>query len=247
MLVVGIIVLLVGLIGAGALWYGGGQRLDENVAGFARAPSGCATTLDFERSGEFTVYIESTGEIDELAGDCIQSGTYDRDGVPDVEVTIVDPEGQAVDLATATGVDYDTGSFVGTSLGTIEIDAAGDYVVTVPTDGAAFAVSVGGDPGVGVAPMRWGAAVLAIVGLVVGGILLVLGSRRRPDGEPDATLLQAAPAGWPTSPPGFPAPPPTTGAVSPGGLNGPPALPQAPPAPSPPAASGWGPPTPGTG
>jgi hypothetical protein len=213
LLVAGVVVLVVGLVGAGALWYAGDQRLDDAVADLARAPSGCATTLDFERTGDFTVYVETTGEAEELSGDCEQRGSYDRDDVPDVALVLVDPDGVEVDILASSGTDYDTGDFAGTSIGAITIDEPGEHVMTVPASGAPFAVAVGGDPNDGVAALRWGAVGLAVVGLVAGTLLLIIGSRRTPDTVGDAEA--SASAGWPTSPPGFPAPPPTTGATAP--------------------------------
>ena len=127
-----------------------GQRRDDNVASFARAPSGCATTLDFDRSGVFTLYIETTGSIDDLTGDCAAPGEYDRDGIPVIDVSLVDAEGALVTIEASSGVDYDTGTFVGTSTGTVEITEPGDHVLTVAADGGAFAIAVGGDPDDGV-------------------------------------------------------------------------------------------------
>jgi len=241
MLVVGIVLLLVGLLGAGALWFAGGQRIDENVAGFARAPAGCATTLDFERAGNFTLYVETKGTVDDLPGDCAAAAAYDRTDVSRPELVVVDPEGSPVGIESDPGSDYDTGSFVGSSVGLVRIEAPGDYVLTVQPDGAPFAIAVGGDPNDGVALMRWGAVAVAIVGLIAGGIFLVLGSRRPPDAATEPAPWEPASAGWPTSPPGFPAPPPTTGAAGPAGSNGPVT---SPPTGAPPA-HGWGPPTPG--
>ena len=43
-------------------------------AAFARAPVGCETTLDFDRSGEFVLYIETTGQVDGIGGDCDVTG-----------------------------------------------------------------------------------------------------------------------------------------------------------------------------
>ena len=242
MLVVGVLVLVAGLVAAGALWYASGQRRDDNVASFARAPAGCATTLDFDRSGAFTLYIETSGSIDDLAGDCAAPVDYDRDGVPVVDVSLVDADGAPVAIEASSGVDYDTGTFAGTSTGSVEIAEPGDHVLTVVADGDAFAIAVGGDPDDGVGLLRWSAVFAAIAALVVGGVLLVLGSRRpAPPSAVDAPWQPAA--GWPTSPPGFPAPPPTTGATGPAG---PPT--SAPPSPQPspvrpPSPPGWGPPS----
>ena len=221
MLVLGVVVLLVGIVGAGALWFAANARLDDNVAGLARAPSGCATTLDFDRTGEFTVFVETTGSLDDLAGDCAADTVYDRDDVADPVVVLVDPDGAEIEIQSTDGEDYDSGGFSGSSIGTIQIDVPGDHVLTVPADGDQFVIAVGGDPNAGVAPLRWGAVLLFIVALVVAGILLVLGSRRPHEtDDSDAAPWQpgalAAPS-WPVGPPGFPAPPPTTGAVGPAG------------------------------
>ena len=257
MLVVGTLV-LVGLVGAAVvMWIAAGNRRADNVAGFARAPVGCDTTLDFESTGTFVLYIETSGELDELAGACEAERQYDRDAddIPQVELTLRDPDGAEVELAETQDVSYDVDGFVGVSVHEVAIDASGDHVLTVaPTGGDAFAIAVGRTPDQGVTLLRWGAVAAAIAGLVVGGLLLVLGSRR-----PTAATAPPAPwtpdgGGWPASPPGFPIPPPTTGATGPAGppLTTPPeptpaTPPTRPPSSWPPAAndaqpSPWGPP-----
>lgn len=239
MLVLGAVVLVAGLIGAGALWYASSQRVDDNVADFARAPSGCVTTLDFTRTGEFNVYVETTGSFDELAGDCSADAEYDRDEVADAQLQLVDAGGATVDISEVSGVSYDTGAFTGSSVGVVQIETPGEHSLTVVADGDQFAVAVGGDPNDGVGLLRWGAVVCAMVSLVVGGVLLVLGSRRPPQVTASDDSLwapQASAATWPIGPPGFPAPPPTTGATGPAG----------PPIAPPPIAPPQGTPTPGS-
>jgi hypothetical protein len=220
MLVLGVVVLVIGIVGAGALWFAANTRLDDNVAGLARAPSGCATTLDFDRTGEFTVFVETTGRLDDLAGDCAADTVYDRDDVANPEVVLVDPDGTEVDIEANDGGAYDSGGFSGSTIGVVQIAVAGDHVLTVPADGDQFVIAVGGDPNDGVAPLRWGAVLLLISALVIGGVVLVLGSRRSSGTEAADEPWQpgdlAAPS-WPVGPPGFPAPPPTTGAVGPAG------------------------------
>ncbi len=253
MLALGALV-IVGLLGAAvALWIAGTDREADNVAGFARAPVGCETTLDFESTGTFLLYTETSGEFGALAGACDAPLEYDRDpdDVPVVDLTLRDPDGDVVDLDQNAEVRYDIDGFVGSSIGEVQIEAEGDHVLTVaPTGGAAFAIAVGREPDEGVALLRWGAVAAAIVGLVVGGVLLVLGSRRPPAAPTPAAPWTPDGRGWPASPPGFPVPPPTTGAVGPAGppLSSPP-VPQAPPPPAPgspptsaPPASPWGPP-----
>jgi hypothetical protein len=251
MLVLGAVVLVAGLIGAGALWYASSQRVDDNVADFARAPSGCVTTLDFTRTGEFNVFVETTGSFDDLAGDCSADAEYDRNEVADPQLQLVDADGAAVDISDASGVAYDTGAFTGSSVGVVQIETPGEHLLTVAADGAQFAVAVGGDPNDGVGVLRWGAVVCAIVSLVVGGLLLVFGSRRPPESLASDDSLwqpQAPTATWPIGPPGFPAPPPTTGATAPAGPPiAPPPIAPPPGAPvpaSPPAPpSPWAPPS----
>ncbi len=221
MLLVGVLV-LVGSIGAAiALWVASGERRTDNVAGFARAPVGCDTTLDFEATGTFVLYVETTGEFDRLAGACDAELRFDRDvgDVPALGATLVDPNGDEIDLGDlddGDAVSYDVGGFVGSAVHTVQVDTPGDHVLTVATtEGAPFAVAVGRSPDDGVALLRWGAAAAAIVGLVFGGLLLVLGSRRSPPPIGPTGPWTPDGRGWPSSPPGFPIPPPTTGATGP--------------------------------
>ncbi len=220
MLVAGIVV-LVGMLGAAvALWVASGERRSDNVANFARAPVGCDTTLDFEATGTFVLYVETTGEFDQLAGECDADRRYDRnpDDLPELTLTLLDPDGQPLDFDDADPDAYDVDGFVGTAAQSVEIETPGDHVLTVaPAAGDPFAVALGRSPDQGVALLRWGAGAAAIAGLVFGGVLLVLGSRRNP--APAVTAAPWSPDGqaWPASPPGFPAPPPTTGATGPPG------------------------------
>jgi hypothetical protein len=241
MIALGAVVLVGLLVAAGALWYASLWRHDDNVAGFARAPEGCTTTLDFERSGEFVLYVETTGRLDVVRGDCDAPTSYaDGDGAFDVgavEFSMRDADGQEIEAEPGgTSREYDTGAFAGESWGVVQVDQPGRHELTVgPNDAGAFAIAIGGDPDEGVALLRWLAVAAAVSGLVIGGLLVLLGSRRttiddggpspwQPDGAGGPQALA-----WPSGPPGFPTPPPTTGATGPAG---------------PPAAPGppWGPP-----
>lgn len=249
-------VVIVGMLGAAvALWLEGTNREADNVAGFARAPVGCDTTLDFEATGTFLLYVETTGRFGELAGACEAPAQYDRDAadVPAVQVTMRGPDGDVIELDDSADVRYDIDGFVGSSIGEVRIESEGDHVLTVaPSGGAAFAVAVGRQPDQGVALLRWGAVAAAIGGLVIGGFLLVLGSRRPPVTPTPAVPWTPDGGAWPSSPPGFPIPPPTTGASGPAGPpvstptspppQSPPPPPQPPPSPQGPPSSPWGPP-----
>jgi hypothetical protein len=237
MLGAGVIVVALGLIAAGALWFAAGQRLDDNVAGFARAPSGCATTLEFDRTGTFRLHVETVGRLDALAGDCAADEDYSRDDVPEPDVTLVDPDGEQVEIEPSDGDAYDAAGFEGEQFAVVEIARAGDHVLTVRADGEAFAVAVGGAADDGVALLRGSAIVVAIAALVIGGSLLVAGSRR--PAPPPAPLAPWGPDGaaavtWPAGPPGFPPPPPPPATPGPAG----------PPLRPPDAGGpGWGPPS----
>jgi hypothetical protein len=259
MLVVGVVVLVGLLATAVALWIGAGNRRADNVATFARAPVGCDTTLDFEATGTFLLYAETSGEFDQLAGECDAELRYDRDpeDVPELALTLLDPNGEPVVFEDADPVGYDVDGFVGTAARSVRIETPGDHVLTVaPTAGDPFAVAIGRSPDQGVALLRWGAVAAAIVGLVLGGVFLVLGSRRVPTPtSPDAPWTPDA-GGWPASPPGFPVPAPTTGATAPAGpplasppsnfapTSPPPPRPAGPPAPGDEQRSPWAPPPP---
>ena len=256
MIVVGAIVLVVAVVASALLWSAGGRRLDDNVAGFARAPVGCDTTLDFDRSGEFTLFVETTGTFDELVGECAADTTYDRDPSDKLRpaLTLIDPNGDELTLEDVEGDSYDVDGFVGTSYRRVQIDTPGDHILTVgSTDGAAFAIAIGHDPNEGVAQLRWGSIATALVGIVLAGVLLVLGSRRTGVDPAPTALWTPEAAAWPSSPPGFPTPPPTTGAEGPERAPAaPPPMPGTPPwvgspqgePPPPPPLPPWGAPGP---
>lgn len=239
-LVAGAVVLVGCLVAGGVLWVVGGQRRDDAVADLARAPVGCDTTLDFDRAGEFLIFVETRGALDDIAGDCGVSGSYDLDGdAPDVRLAMRDADGAPVDLDPASGIDYDTDAYAGQLERRVTVDEPGDHILTVESDtGALFAVAVGRDPNDAAALLRWSALGAVIAGLLVGGLLLILGSRRgAASSEPDEPWQPAPGASWPVGPPGFPPPPPTTGASAPAGEP-----PSGPPAGEPPSV--WAPPRP---
>ncbi len=100
-------------------------------------PVGCDTTLDFVETGEYFVFIESAGRLDGIRGDCDVEGAYDiGSATPDVDITIVDPDGQPVDLdRTVTDLEYSEAGFVGAAAFTIDIAETDDHVVRVESAG----------------------------------------------------------------------------------------------------------------
>jgi len=217
MLGAGIIVLIIGLLTGIGLWYSSVQREADAVRNLARAPSGCDTTLSFDAPGDYFVYIETAGQFDaEVDGDCGADGAYGILGgvLPAVSLSLTESGGDEVALDSRAGVSYDAAGFVGQSVRTFTLDAAGDFDLRVVAPGSPdvqFAAAVGRNPSDGVGVLQLGAVVAALAGLVLGGGLIIA-SRR----SPDVVAVSGGPVwptqtvGWPTSPPGMPmAPSPT--------------------------------------
>ncbi|WP_040494848.1 hypothetical protein [Ilumatobacter nonamiensis] len=258
LIVAGALLIVAGLVAGVALWIGGTNRRNDAIADLARAPVGCDTTLDFVERGEYLVFIESEGELDEVDGDCGATGEYDVSAAraaPDI--AIVDPAGQAVELAPVDGseANYDENGFVGRVAFRIDVADAADHVVRVESsDDAFFAVAIGRDPSDGVTTLRAGGVIAALVGLLVGVVLIVLGLRRRAPASSAATGWAPAPPSWQpgtTVPQQPPVGPPVYGQPQgppPAGQNpyapGPPIQPPPPPRPHREGAPQWQPPSP---
>ena len=213
----GVIVLVAGSIATLLLWLAADDRYDDGVTGLARAPVGCDTVLDFDEAGEYLVFVETTGRIAELRGDCDTPGAYDLPQVPSVDVLVTDPDGAPLEVVPVTGVDYDRAGFEGVSLGTITVTEATDHVIRVQSDAGGFAVAVGRDPHDGVGLLRTLAVAAGAVAGVLGLALVVLGLRGHeaaPRTAPGGGGASGAPPPlrpWPpTGPPTAPrrAPPP---------------------------------------
>ena len=231
----GALVIVIGLVASVVLWVIGEDRRRDAVESFARAPVGCDTTLDFAETGEYFVYIERAGRLDGIRGDCDVEGAYDIGSAsPDVNVTVVDPDGELVALdSAATDLEYSESGFVGSAAFTIDITKTDDHVVRVEsTDDDVFVVAVGPDPNEGVVALRGGAIAAGVLGLLLGTGLVLLGARK-------PTAKVAAPQ-WA---PGGTAPPPFTPGQVPQGppvygqQSGPPQYARpGPPPPAPPAS-----------
>lgn len=201
------------LIGGVVLWLLGAQRLSGSVADLAPAPVGCETNLDFDGAGTYLFFVETKGSVDELDGDCAaEARDYELDGdaLPRVTLTLVDQDGNEVDLDRVDAPTYSAGGRVGAAVRRAELDAGGQYVLTVESNESDVVVRVGRDPARGVDAMKAvgiGLAIAGLVGLLAGLVL----SRRRP-AQP-----QPAPSGgavWqptggppPVAPPNAVAPP----------------------------------------
>ncbi|MGA9276444.1 hypothetical protein, partial [Ilumatobacter sp.] len=180
LIVLGVLLIVAGALAAVVLWGLGSARLSDDVAGFARAPVGCDTTLDFAESGEYLVFVESAGTLDGIRGDCDVVGDYDAGTQPlDPVITVVDADGEAVALEPAgTGLDYDEDGFVGTATFSIDIADATSHVIRVESPGDdLFVVAIGPDPTEGVAVLRVGGLAAGLVGILLGLAAVLFGSR----------------------------------------------------------------------
>jgi hypothetical protein len=199
-MVVGVIIALVAVAIGGLIWLAADQYQDDIVAGYARAPGGCVSTLDFHVPGRYFVFVETSGEGADLPGNCDRSGAVSGGVDPaDVSVEITDPDGDEVDLDEASGIGYDRAGSVGEVVATIEVDTAGGYEVTASTaDDSEFLVAIGRRPDDNVDALRATALALGLGGLIAGLTLLAWGARRRSP-PPGSEHPQTSPAAsWPT-------------------------------------------------
>lgn len=250
----GMVLTGVGVIGAGlvagvALAVVGASVHDSTVEGFARAPVGCTTKLDFDTGDTFTLFVETKGRVADTGGNCAGSGaSYSRgdDDPPRVELTLVNDGDGQVTLGDANDYSYDTGDFVGTSFATADIPGPGTYRLTVVSEDTDFAIAIGRDPERDSAIWWAAGATIAVLSLLVGVVLLIIGLVQKPPSRSEPA--PAAAPGWATSGvPGFVPPPPMApGSVlppppPPGGPSAawptstPPPPPPVPPPPGPPA------------
>lgn len=185
------VVLLVGGVGAGAaLFVVGGSRYDEAVTNLQRAPVGCDTEFKFKETGTFVFYTETKGTVGKIPGSCPNTETDYEHGSSRVRVTLtlVDRDGNEVNLDRKTGITYDRAGFVGSAIRSIDIKETGNYVLSVESDDNDFAIAVGRNPKKDADSMKTLAIIVAAAGLVLGVLLVLLGMRRKP--------APAAPAGF---------------------------------------------------
>lgn len=170
---IGLFLLLAGLVGGGVLYLVALQRPERAVSGFARAPVGCTTTLDFTETGTFFVYAESSRPADAEVVECTQVAS------PGVELDASFPGDLVPESAVPDdSVSYDVGGYEGRAIRRIEVSETGQYEVAVVGEDVDDVAAIGRDPDEGVATLRRNAIVLAVVGTFAGLVLLLLSGRR---------------------------------------------------------------------
>jgi hypothetical protein len=248
----GFILLFAGLIGGGVLFVLSLHRHDKSVENFARAGVGCTTSLEFSKTGTFYVYEETVGDFNPQDIGC------EPQAAPN-QAFAVNFDGPApVSPRPDSSISYDTGDFAGASVARFEITESGTYELEVRGDSVDSWAAVGRDPSENVDEMRRGAIIIAVVGVLLGGLLLALAGWRSkkastpsiPEGPGWGPRPgDGATAAWPPAPPRIPQvpvnphQPDTPASVAPP----PPPLPARAPGSTAPPRSPWGPPPPGAG
>jgi hypothetical protein len=150
------------------------------AAGSWSKPRRAVARVEVSSRGRDTRYIVTN--LDGVRGDCDVEGAYDNDEgfVPDIEITLVDPGGNEIDLDRSFGeVVYDAAGFRGVALRSVDIEEIDDHVLRAESNADdVVVIAVGRDPGEGVAVLRASAIAAAWIGLLAGLALLLVGARR---------------------------------------------------------------------
>lgn len=189
-----VFVLLAGVAGGIVMLLLADNRHDKAVEDLARAPIGCATTLDFADTGTFVLFVETKGKVGALDGDCPnanRSYAYAGAGAPDVDIILTDSDGTEVGVSRDRSKSYERGIYAGESVGTVTISASGEYVLTASSAEAEVVVTVGKDPADAMGSLRVGGFIAIGAGVVVGLLMLLL-AMRRGKGQPVAPAASTA-------------------------------------------------------
>lgn len=208
----GIALFIIGLAAGAALFVMSGQTEEDTVKKFARAPAGCTTTLQFDRADTFEVYLETSGVLDTVSGDCAANGSaynHADDDPPRVSLSLIDANNAEVTLAPGTGASYDVGGYSGQAVQQVSIPASGSYQLTVTSDANDFVIAIGGESDADSEQLKLAAIGAGIAGVVMGFVLLIAGSRAKRS-APATAQAPPAPGQWPPAAPG-----PTWGAPQP--------------------------------
>jgi len=184
----GLLLLFAGVVGGAVLFAMSVRRPTQAVEGFARAPVGCTTTLEFTDTGVFYVFEDVGPAVEISAGGC--QATADPSRTFAFEMS--GPDGPVVPRADQS-LSYDEGDYVGTSVASVRIDAPGEYEIVVVGEDPAAVAAIGRDPQDGVDELRQRAIAVAAIGIVLGALLLILAGRRS---KKAAAFLAPDGPGW---------------------------------------------------
>ncbi len=197
-IVVGVVLIVAGLVGAGVLFFVQKSSYEDAVKNLQRTASGLETTFVFEKPGTFTIYYEYKGNFSvKVDGDTEDFEIDARETPKQVKLTLETADGDTVRLRREVGsVSYDVGGFAGSAYRTVEIREDGSYKLSIEPQKRQFAIAIG--HGQLSKPTLLWPAVIAGAGVVLGLLLLLIGGRRRP--LPASAIAAAPPspvgAGW---------------------------------------------------
>ena len=199
------------MIAGGGLVIASGARLSNGVEALAPAPAGCETVLEFDDAGTYTFFLETSGSIGALEGDCAASArdySFEGDSPPRVSLTLVDEGGNEVDLDRVDSPSYDAAGRQGVAIRTAAVPAGGSYTLTVDTNETDVVVRVGRNPSSGVSMMRLGGIGLAVIGAAGALAAWFVG---RSSASPPPAVATGPDPGWQPGHGPIPVAPPTIG------------------------------------
>ncbi len=195
--VAGVAVFILGLIAGAVMFFMAGSTEEDTVKKFARAPVGCTTTLQFDRADTYELYLETSGQLDNVSGDCAANGAYNRadDDPPQAQLSFLDPNNAEVPRSPGSGASYDVGGFKGEAVERVNIEQTGTYQMTVIGDSNDFVIAIGGESDADSGMLKMAAIGAAIAGVVIGFVLLLLGNRAK-NATPAPAPAAAPGPGW---------------------------------------------------
>lgn len=204
----GLAVFVPTVLGGAVLANSASSARDDAVRGLARVPAGCEAVLRIDEPGRQHVYLEQSGALGPLPGDCHGRDRLFAAGVaePGVRLSLTSA-GEELTLSRRSADGYDAAGQVGRLVRTFDVSEAGEYRLAVRSEHDVV-VAVGVDVQAAY-DARWRSGeVLAIAGAIsalvagfgVGG-LVHLRARRRTAGE---VLALPPPVYPPFAPPAVP-------------------------------------------
>ena len=221
----GALLLAGGLLGGLALAVAGFLSLKSSVDDFGRfkvTNGQGSATVSFEKPGTYTIYYESHSKV---CQDLTQSGsgctteTVRGPKSPPAGLSItISKDGQDLDVKEAkNSFDYTLGDYTGKAVGSVKVDEPGAYSMVVQTRREGdFAIALGKDVVSTIVPWLIGALALAVLGVILGLLVLILTGVKRGRRKREAAM--AAATQYPSAPPFVATPVPVGAPVAPPSL-----------------------------
>ncbi len=181
LLVLGLLVFVLGIGGAIVTFILQNGQHEDSVKNLARAVPGFDNTLQFDKAGTFNIYYEYAGTVTtNVSGKATSIPLSGPTVPPSMDATLTDKSGKKVNLASIdSAAKYDAAGYKGVAFKTAEIKTPGQFTLSiVPKDAknATFDLAIGKtaieDPSL-LLPILFGAG-----GLLIGGLLIIAGSRK---------------------------------------------------------------------